>query len=167
MRPTRCASTSPGTTARRTSCWPSPARPTGSSLRRAGRGALRQLAGRGGEPAAAASRGTGSFQAILRADDQQQTVVGVVRRPSPGERRPLRRPAAGDHPRRPHRLAALLDADRPRPRRRRRAFLPGLQPGRRVLHLPELRARVDPGQPRPDRRGLPDGDGRGPDRARS
>ena len=34
-------------------------------------------------------------------------------------------------------------------------WLPGLQPGRRLLHLPELRARRDPGQPRPDRRRLP------------
>ncbi len=74
------------------------------------------------------------------------------RRPSAREPRPLRRPPAGDHPGRPHRLAALLGPDRSRPRRRRRALLPGLQPGRRVLHLPELRARVNSGQPGPDRR---------------
>ena len=110
--------------------------------------------GRASRPADVAGpvHGTGSFQAILRADDQQQTVVGVVRRASPGEPRPLRGPPAGDHPGRPHRLAALLGADRSRPGRRRRAFLPGLQPGRRVLLLPELRARR---RPRPTSIGSP------------
>ena len=100
----------------------------------------------------AVRRAPGAFQAILRADDQQQTVIGVADGPAAGERRPLRRAAAGDHPRRPHRLAALLGPDRPRPRRRRRALLPGLQPGRRLLHLPELRARA---RPRPTSAGSP------------
>ena len=76
------------------------------------------------------------------------------RRPAAGKRRPLRRAPAGDDPRRPHQLAALLGADRPRPRRRRRTELPGLQRGRRLLHLPELRPRRHPGQPGADRRGL-------------
>ena len=74
------------------------------------------------------------------------------RRPAARERRPLRRPAPGDRPGRPHRLAALLGPDRPRPRRRRRALVPGLQPGRRLLHLPELRART---RPRPTSAGSP------------
>ena len=40
----------------------------------------------------------------------------------------------------------------PGPGRRRRALLPGLQPGRRVLHVPELRARR---RPRPTSAGSP------------
>ncbi len=52
------------------------------------------------------------------------------RRASAREPRPLRRPPAGHDPGRSHRLAPLLGADRSRPRRRRRAVLPGLQPGR-------------------------------------
>ncbi len=70
-------STSPVDTARPISCWPSPARRSGtrsSSWRR-------RIAGRGrAVPAsrhAVPPRGTGAFQTILRADDQQQTVVGV------------------------------------------------------------------------------------------
>ncbi len=58
-----------------------------------------------GEPAsrqAVPPRGTGAFRAILRAEDQQQTVIGMSRRPAPGERRPLRRRSSsatvlGDH----------------------------------------------------------------------
>ena len=72
------------------------------------------------------ARGTGAFQAILRADDQQQTVVGVADAP------PLESPdryaahllatIMGDHT--GSRLYwALID---PGPRRRRRAVLPGL-----------------------------------------
>ena len=77
------------------------------------------------------------------------------RRPPPREPRPVCRPPAGHHPGRPHRLAALLGPDRSRVRRRRRALLSGLQPGRRLLQLPELRAGLDAGEPREGRRGLP------------
>ena len=125
--------------------------------RRPGPGALRRLAGgRGRPPGRPAPRDGGVPGDPPRrrpaADRHRRR-----RRPAARERRPLRRAAPGDHPRRPHRLAALLGPDRPRPRRRRRALVPGLQPGRGLLHLPELRARRDPGQPRPDRRGLPAG----------
>ena len=111
-----------------------------------------------GDPADAMPfRGSASFRAILRADDQQQTVVGVCDGP------PLESPdryaahllatILGDHT--GSRLYwTLID---PGPGRRRRAFLPGLQPGRRVLHLPELRARV---RPRPTSAGSPSSTGR-------
>ena len=120
--------------------------------RRAGPGALRRLAGRAGDPAGRAAardrRVPGDPPRRGPAADGHRR----RRRPAARERRPLRRAAAGDHPRRPHRLAALLGPDRPRPRRRRRALVPGLQPGRRVLHLPELRART---RPRPTSAGSP------------
>ena len=77
------------------------------------------------------------------------------RRPAAGERRPLRGAAAGQRAGGSPRVEALLGPDRPRPRRRRRGLVPGLQPGGRVLHLRELRARRGPGQPRPARRRLP------------
>ena len=113
------------------------------------------------------ARGTGAFRAILRAGGPAADRRRRLRRPPPGDRRPLRGPPAGHDPRRPHRLAPLLGPDRPRLRRRRRALLPGLQPGRHVLHLPELRAGLDPGEPRPDRRGLPRSDRQGRDRGRA
>ena len=112
-------------------------------------------AGEADAPGRRRRRGPGAFQAILRADDQQQTVVGVADAPPLESDDRYAAQLLATDPRRPHRLAALLGADRPRLRRRRRALVPGLQPGRRLLHLPELRARRDPGQPRPDRRGLP------------
>ena len=86
---------------------------------------------------------------------------------SPGDRRPLRGPSAGNDPRRSYGLAPLLGLDRPGPRRRGRALVPGLQPGRRVLHVPELRAGLDAAQPRPDRRVLSRGHGPRGDRRRA
>ncbi len=123
--------------------------------RRPGQGPLRRLGGRRDRAPGRAAERNRTLQALLREDDQQQTVIGVDRRPAARKRRPLRRAAADDRPRRPHRLAPLLGAGRPRPCRRGRAVVPGLQPGRRLLHLPELRSRGNSGQPRPGRRGLP------------
>ena len=59
-------------------------------------------------------RGSASFRTILRADDQQQTIVGVCRRAFARKCRPLRCQSAGDDPGRPHRLAAVLESDRSR-----------------------------------------------------
>ena len=120
--------------------------------RRAGPGALRRLAGRRGD----APGGRAARDGRVPGDPPRRRPAADGdrrrRRPAARERRPLRRAAPGDHPRRPHRLAALLGPDRPRPRRRRRALVPGLQPGGRVLHLPELRARA---RPRPTSAGSP------------
>ena len=72
----------PATTARRTSCWPSPARPTGTRSSRWPRSTAASWAGRRADaPGRRRRSGTGSFQAILRAEDQQQTVIGVADAP--------------------------------------------------------------------------------------
>src|SRR5262249_14303927 len=54
-----------------------------------------------------------------------------------------------------------------RTRRWRRALLSELREGRRLLHLPELRARIRAGQPRPDRDGLLNPDAPRSDRERA
>ena len=111
--------------------------------------------GEGATRHATPPRGSGSFQTILRAEDQQQTVIGVADGP------PLEsddRYAAqllanvlGDHT--GSRLYwDLIDPGHADGVER---LVPGLQPGGRVLHLPELRARRGAGQPRPARRRLP------------
>ena len=116
---------------------------------------------------AVAPRGTGAFQAILRADDQQQTVIGVADAP----------PLESDDRYAAHLLATIL-GDHTGSRLYWALIDPGYADGAELsyqdynqagalLHLPELRARRDPGQPRPDRRGLPRRAGRGPDRRRS
>ena len=115
--------------------------------------ALRRLGRAAPAPAQAVPpAGPGAFQAILRAEDQQQTVIGVADGPPLESDDRYAAQLLATDPRRPHRLAALLGPDRPRPRRRRRALVPGLQPGRRLLHLPELRARA---RPRPTSAGSP------------
>ena len=104
-----------GGTARPTSCWHSPARPTGSELVELAQRALRRLAGRRRDPADAVPfRGIG----VIPGDPPRRRPAADrrrrLRRAAARERRPLRRAPAGDHPGRPHRLAALLDADRSR-----------------------------------------------------
>ena len=126
---------------------------------RHGRAALRTLARRSAARQADPVRGTCASQNILREDDQQQTVVGVCDAPPLETEDRYAAPPSGHDPRRPYRLSPLLDPDRPRPGRRRRAVVPGLQPGRHLFYVPELRARGNPGEPRPDRRGLSHRDG--------
>ncbi len=76
-RPTRCATISRSATARPTSCWHLPARPIGTRWS-SSRGAIAEH-GRAGPRPGRRARCTAraSFRTILRADDQQQTVVGV------------------------------------------------------------------------------------------
>ena len=118
--------------------------------------ALRRLAGRRRRPGRPCPvHGTGAFQAILRADDQQQTVVGV------GDAPPLEsrdRYAA-------HLLATIL-GDHTGSRLYWTLIDPGLADGAELSYQDYNQAGAfftflscepdrDPGQPRPDRRGLP------------
>ena len=124
--------------------------------RRAGPSALRRLARRARPRARPCPpRGPASFQAILRAEDQQQTVIGVADAP----------PLESDDRYAAHLLATIL-GDHTGSRLYWALIDPGHADGAELSYQDYNQAGAfftflsceperDPGQPRPDRRGLP------------
>ena len=164
---TRCATISRSGTARPTSCWRLPAMPSGTSS--SNWHVSTAATGRGASRRATRSRiaGSASFRAILRADDQQQTIVGVCSGP------PLEsadRYAA-------HLLATIL-GDHTGSRLYWTLIDPGLADGAELSYQDYNQAgsfftflSCEPdqaaGQPRPDRRALQNGQSRRGDRGRA